>query len=98
MDNSSTHLNNLVHVAQDGAITVHTLARLPWLKKALFSGPLGRFLVPKTADGSQLGDVLKVRNIRGPHCIADNILSFEMVSSKMNSTPGMRIVNPANDY
>jgi hypothetical protein len=64
MNDSARHLNNLVHVAQDGAIAVHTLARLPWLKKALFNGPLGRFLVPKTGDGSQLGDVLEVRDGR----------------------------------
>jgi hypothetical protein len=63
MDDSSTHLNNLMHVAQDSAIAVHTLARLPWLKKALFNGPLGQFLAPKTSNGSQLGDVLKVGNV-----------------------------------
>jgi hypothetical protein len=60
MDSSANHLKNLVDVAQDGATAIHTLARLPWLKKALFNGPLGPFLTPKSGDGSQLGEVLKV--------------------------------------
>ncbi|KAF1846876.1 cytochrome P450 [Cucurbitaria berberidis CBS 394.84] len=84
MDPISAHLNNLVHAAQDGAIAVHTLARLPWLKKALFNGPLGRFLTPNSGDGSQLGEVLEFR---------DGLVRSERVAPDENSKARKRLLD-----
>lgn len=50
----------LLRAAQEGANVVHALARLPWLKRFLFDGFLGRWLAPKAGDGSAVGELLEV--------------------------------------
>jgi hypothetical protein len=55
-------LHSLIRASQEGANFVHALARLPWLKGILLDGFLGRWLAPKSNDGTPIGDVLKARD------------------------------------
>ena len=55
-------LHSLIRASQEGANFVHALARLPWLKGILLDGFLGRWLAPKSNDGTPFGDVLKIRD------------------------------------
>lgn len=64
LTSSGSDLHSLIAAAQTAGNVIHSLARLPWLKKQIFSSRLGkRYLAPRPNDGSPIGEVINVSNI-----------------------------------
>ncbi|KAA8574831.1 hypothetical protein EYC84_004076 [Monilinia fructicola] len=64
LTSSGSDLHSLIAAAQTGGNVIHSLARLPWLKKQIFSSRLGkRYLAPRPNDGSPIGEVINMREV-----------------------------------